>query len=81
MAIGKTNLRVNLEKLKISFGEHLITSNGKRYTQYNENVVSKYMKNDEIEIIVDLGGANNEVTVWTCDLTHQYIDINGNYRS
>jgi len=81
MAIGKTNLRVNLEKLKISFGEHLITSNGKRYAQYNENVVSKYMKNDEIEIIVDLGGANHEVTVWTCDLTHKYIDINGNYRS
>ena len=81
MAIGKTNLKVNLEKLKISIGDNLITSNGKRYDRYNENKVSKYMENDEIEIFVDLGGENNEVTVWTCDLTHKYIDINGNYRS
>ncbi len=81
MAIGKTNLRVNLEKLKISIGDNLITSNGERYDRYDENKVSKYMKNDEIEIFVDLGSENNEVTVWTCDLTHKYIDINGNYRS
>ena len=81
MAIGKTNLKVNLEKLKISIGDNLITSNGKRYDRYDENKVSKYMKNDEIEIFVDLGGENNKVTVWTCDLTHKYIDINGNYRS
>ena len=81
MAIGKTNLKVNLEKLKISIGDNLITSNGKRYDRYDENKVSKYMKNDEIEIFVDLGSENNEVTVWTCDLTHKYIDINGNYRS
>ena len=81
MAIGKTNLKVNLKKLKISFGSHLITSNGQRIFDYNEKVISEYMKNDEIEILVDFGKNQNEATVWTCDLTHKYIDINGNYRS
>ena len=81
MAIGKTNLKVNLKKLKIYFGSHLITSNGQRIFDYNEEVISEYMKNNEIEIIVDFGKNQNETTVWTCDLTHKYIDINGNYRS
>ena len=81
MAIGKTNLKVNLKKLKISFGSHLITSNGQRVFDYNEKVISEYMKNDEIKILVDFGENQNGVTVWTCDLTHKYIDINGNYRS
>ena len=39
------------------------------------------MKNSEIEIYVEFGGKRNEVSVWTCDLTHKYIDINGRYRS
>ena len=39
------------------------------------------MKKNEIEIMVDFGENQNEATVWTCDLTHKYIDINGNYRS
>ena len=43
--------------------------------------VSKYMKNNEIEISVEFGSKKNEVTIWTCDLTQKYIDINGKYRS
>ena len=48
---------------------------------YSEKKVSKYMKNNEIEISVEFGSKKNEATVWTCDLTQKYIDINGKYRS
>ena len=81
MAIGKTNLKLNLKKLKIFFGNHIIASNGKRDDSYNEETVSKYMKNDEIYILIDFGNKINEARVWTCDLTHDYIDINGSYRN
>ena len=81
MAIGKTNLKLNLNKLTIFFGNHIIASNGKRDDSYNEEIVSKYMKNDEINILIDFGKKNNEARVWTCDLTHDYININGSYRN
>ena len=81
MAIGKTREIFNHKKLKIYLGKYLITSNGKRHNNYSEDKVSKYMKNSEIEIYVEFGSKRNEVSVWTCDLTHKYIDINGNYRS
>ena len=81
MAIGKTREIFNNKKLKIYLGKYLITSNGKRHDSYSENKVSKYMKNSEIEIYVEFGSKRNEASVWTCDLTHKYIDINGSYRS
>jgi len=81
MAIGKTNLKLNLTKLRIIFGNHIIASNGKRDDDYNEEIVSKYMKNDEINILIDFGKKTNQARVWTCDLTHDYIDINGSYRN
>ena len=81
MAIGKTREIFNNKKLKIYLGKYLITSNGKRHNRYSENKVSKYMKNSEIEIYVEFGSKRNEASVWTCDLTHKYIDINGSYRS
>ena len=81
MAIGKTNLKLNLKKLTVFFGNHIIASNGKRDESYNEEIVSQYMKNDEINILIDFGKKANQARVWTCDLTHDYIDINGSYRN
>ena len=81
MAIGKTNEIFDHKKLSIYIGKYLITYDGRRYNEYNENKLSKYMKNNEIEISVEFGSKKNEATVWTCDLTQKYIDINGKYRS
>ena len=81
MAIGKTNEIFNQKKLRIYIGKHLITYDGRRNNGYSEKKVSKYMKNNEIEISVEFGSKKNEVTIWTCDLTQKYIDINGKYRS
>ena len=81
MAIGKTNEIFDHKKLRIYIGKYLITYDGRRYNGYNENRLSKYMKNNEIEISVEFGRKKNEATVWTCDLTQKYIDINGKYRS
>ena len=81
MAIGKTNEIFDHKKLSIYIGKYLITYDGRRYNGYNENKLSKYMKNNEIEISVEFGSKKNEVIVWTCDLTQEYIDINGKYRS
>ena len=81
MAIGKSNEIFDHKKLSIYIGTHLITYEGRRSNRYNENKLSKYMKNNEIEISVEFGSKKNEATVWTCDLTQKYIDINGKYRS
>ena len=81
MAIGKTNEIFDHKKLSIYIGKYLITYDGRRYNEYNESKLSKYMKNNEIEISVEFGSKKNEATVWTCDLTQKYIDINGKYRS
>ena len=50
-------------------------------SSYREDLGQNYMKNQELEIIVDLAIGDGSATVWTCDLTHQYIAINADYRS
>ena len=81
MAIGKTFLNVKLSKINISFGDILITRNGQIVDDYDEKIVSNYMKHNEIEINVTLGNKKTPATVWTCDLTSRYVEINGDYRS
>ena len=54
---------------------------GFRAPDYSEEAASAYMKNQELVIGVDLGLGGGSATVWTCDLTHGYIDINADYRS
>ena len=81
MAIGKTFLNVKLSQIEIFFGDILIAKNGMIANDYDEKIISDYMKNEEIEINVSLGSKNTKATVWTCDLTSEYIKINGNYRS
>ncbi len=81
MAIGKSNVHINLEKLSIKFGELLIISNGKLSISYDETEVVNYMKNDNIEINIDISIGSKKFTTYTMDLTKRYIEINSDYRS
>jgi len=81
MAIGKSNVPINLDKLSIKFGNFYIVQNGKFNSNYSEDEASEYMKNDTIEISVDIGNGSKNFTVYTMDLTKKYIEINSDYRS
>ncbi|TNJ45574.1 bifunctional glutamate N-acetyltransferase/amino-acid acetyltransferase ArgJ [Phaeobacter sp. B1627] len=81
MAIGKSGARADRDLLSISFGNVRVAENGWVAPSYQENLGSAEMKKAEIIIKVDLGLAEGQATIWTCDLTHQYISINADYRS
>jgi glutamate N-acetyltransferase/amino-acid N-acetyltransferase len=81
MAIGKAGEAADRDKLSIWFGGILVAHEGERATTYREEKVADYMRQPEITIRVDLGIGSGRATVWTCDLTHGYIDINADYRS
>ena len=80
-AVGKAGEQADRDKLAIWFGPYRLAVDGMRDPDYSEELASDYMKNGEIEIRTDLGIADGQATVWTCDLTHGYISINGDYRS
>ena len=81
MAVGKAGEPADRDRLAIHFGDVQVAVNGERDPDYDEEAASAVMREDEIEISVDLGMGNGHATVWTCDLTHGYITINGDYRS
>ena len=81
MALGKSELDINLNKLSIKFGDLTIVNKGKIYNQYNETETANYMKSTDIKIIIDIGMGKKNFTVYTMDLTKEYIDINADYRS
>jgi glutamate N-acetyltransferase/amino-acid N-acetyltransferase len=81
MAVGKSGEAADRDKLSIWFGEHCVARNGERAEDYDERAVASYMKNSEITIRVDAGVGKAKATVWTCDLTHDYVSINADYRS
>jgi glutamate N-acetyltransferase / amino-acid N-acetyltransferase len=81
MAVGKAGEAAERDKLSISFGSIRVAHKGERDPNYNEAHTSAYMKNDDIEITVDLGLGKGRYTAYTCDLTKAYIEINGDYRS
>jgi glutamate N-acetyltransferase/amino-acid N-acetyltransferase len=81
MAVGKAGEAADRDKLSIWFGEHLVATEGERSPSYEEAVIARYMKGAEIAIRVDVGIGSGCATIWTCDLTHGYIDINASYRS
>ncbi|WP_412504695.1 bifunctional glutamate N-acetyltransferase/amino-acid acetyltransferase ArgJ [Roseovarius sp. SYSU LYC5161] len=81
MAIGKSGVRADRDRITIQFGTILVAEKGWVAEGYTEEVGAAYMKNDEIVIAVELGLAGGMATVWTCDLTHGYISINADYRS
>ncbi|MBY0428180.1 MAG: bifunctional ornithine acetyltransferase/N-acetylglutamate synthase, partial [Alphaproteobacteria bacterium] len=55
--------------------------NGEQIKNYDETPVAKVMKGRDVHIVLDVGVGKGKARVWTCDLTHGYIDINGSYRS
>ena len=81
MAIGKAGVQLSLDKLTIKFGEIIIVQNGKLNPNYNEVETSEYMKNDNIEIYVNILNGSKKFTAYTMDLTKKYIEINADYRS
>ncbi len=80
-AVGKSGAAAERDKLRISFGDLVLAEGGWRVPDYSEETASAYMKGKELVIAVDLGLGKAAKTVWTCDLTHGYIDINADYRS
>ena len=81
MALGKSGAAAERDLIKIWLGDILVAEQGWVATSYSEERGAAYMKNAELVIAVDLGLGNGAATVWTCDLTHDYISINADYRS
>jgi glutamate N-acetyltransferase/amino-acid N-acetyltransferase len=81
MAVGKAGEPADRDLLSISFGDIRVATDGERDPNYDEKQTSAYMKNEDIEITVGIGLGQGAATVYTCDLTHGYITINGDYRS
>jgi glutamate N-acetyltransferase/amino-acid N-acetyltransferase len=81
MAVGKSGAQADRDLLIIRFGDVLVAENGWRSPGYSEEDAAAYMKQQDLLIGVDLGLGKAAKSVWTCDLTHRYIDINADYRS
>src|SRR4029079_15621767 len=81
MAVGKAGEPANRDRVAICFGDTRVAVRGERDPAYSEETASQYMKRPEIVIAVDVGVGPASDTVWTCDLTHEYISINADYRS
>ena len=81
MAIGKAGEKALRDKLRIRIGGIQVAKNGMRDSAYKEADIMPHMIGREIVIEADVGVGKGKARVWTCDLTHRYIDINGSYRS
>lgn len=81
MAVGKAGEPADRDRLSIRFGDILVARDGERAPSYDEAATSAYMKGEELDLTVSLGLGEGRATVYTCDLTHGYITINGDYRS
>ena len=81
MAIGKAGVSIDLENLFINFGEFNIIQNGKINPNYKEDTVAEYIKNNNIDIKIDILKGSKNFTVYTMDFTKKYVEINSDYRS
>ncbi|WP_455373876.1 bifunctional glutamate N-acetyltransferase/amino-acid acetyltransferase ArgJ [Limibacillus halophilus] len=81
MAVGKAGEKADRDKLSISMGGVVLAEKGERAPDFDEAPVAQHMMGRDIQIEVDVGVGRGRATVWTCDLTHRYIDINADYRS
>jgi glutamate N-acetyltransferase/amino-acid N-acetyltransferase len=80
MGIGKSGEKIDPKKITIKLGDFIVAENGKISDSYDEEKLQEYMKWDSIFIEVDLKQGNEEYECYTCDFTHDYIDINAHYR-
>ena len=81
MAIGKSYVNINVNKISLNFGKHKILEKGEIYDNFNEDQLNEYMKQDNIDITIDIGLGSKNFTAYTMDLTKKYIEINADYRS
>ena len=81
MAIGKAGVAFNIDNLSIKFGNFIIVQKGKLNVNYDEQSTSNYMKNDNIDIYIDISNGSKNFTAYTMDFTKKYIEINADYRS
>ncbi len=81
MAIGKSQVSINLNKINLSIGEYKILEKGEISKDYNEILLKEFMRNEKLDIKVDLKMGTKKFTAYTMDLTKKYIEINADYRS
>jgi len=81
MAVGKSGAQADRDRLTIRFGDILVAENGWKSPGYTEEAGASYMQQQDLVIAVDLGLGKAARTLWTCDLTNRYIEINADYRS
>ena len=81
MGIGKSGEIVDQKKLRVKFGSFVVAENGKISDTYDEKKLKEYMEWDSIEIEINLKQGNDAFKCYTCDFTHDYIDINADYRN
>ena len=81
MAIGKANVNISLSKLEITFGKIKIIEKGQLSINYNEIEVAEYMKNEKIDLTINLNMGKKNFSAYTMDFTKKYIEINSDYRS
>jgi glutamate N-acetyltransferase/amino-acid N-acetyltransferase len=81
MAVGKADEPVDRESMSVKFGPYWAAQDGLISPSYDESKMSAYMKRQELEVSIDVGVGRASSTVWTCDLTKRYVEINGDYRS
>ena len=81
MAAGKADEPVDRDRMSVRFGDLWAAQDGLVSPTYDEAKMSAYMKRQELEVVVDVGVGRGAAAIWTCDLTKQYVAINGDYRS
>jgi glutamate N-acetyltransferase/amino-acid N-acetyltransferase len=81
MAVGKAGAKADRDRLAIRFGDVQVAQNGQMVDGYSEADATDYMRGDHIVIGVDLGLGTGSATMWGCDLTYRYVEINADYRS
>ena len=80
-AVGKAGQRADRDRLSIWIGDEQCAEHGVPHPGYSEETATEHLLGDDIELRVDVGVGHGEATIWTCDLTHGYIDINAGYRT
>jgi len=81
MAVGRADEPVDRDKMSVKFGPYWAAQDGLIAASYDEGKMSAYMKRQDLEVSVDVGMGRASSTMWTCDLTKRYVEINGDYRS